>query len=67
MKIINPNTITEAMIVSSSVAEPDTSLSETAWSATEICADGEQRYVGAPSSGPGYSRSCWHWPAWRSW
>jgi len=50
MKIIVPNTITEAMVVSSSVAEPDTALGETAWSATEINAEGDERYVGAPSA-----------------
>lgn len=50
MKIIVPTTITEAMVVSSTVAEPDTALGETAWSATTIYAEGDERYVGAPSS-----------------
>ncbi len=49
MKVIRPTFITEAMLLSSSVAEPDTVNAETAWSATEINADGDERYVGAPT------------------
>ncbi len=50
MKIIRPNAITEAMLLYSSVSEPDTVSGETAWSATEINADGDERFIGAPSA-----------------
>ncbi len=50
MKMITPIAITEAMLLSSTVAEPDSALGETAWSATTIYAAGDERYVGAPTS-----------------
>lgn len=46
--MIRPIPITDAMLLYSSVAEPDSG--ETAWSATEINAAGDERYLGAPTS-----------------
>lgn len=46
--ILRPTQITESMLSTSTVAEPATG--ETAWSATEINAVGDQRYIGTPSS-----------------
>lgn len=48
MKMIRPTSISDAMLVFCSVAEADTG--ETPWSATEINAVGDRRYLGSPSS-----------------
>jgi hypothetical protein len=49
MQIIRPNAITEAMLLYCSIAEPDSINGETAWSSTEICAIGDERYIGSLS------------------
>jgi hypothetical protein len=50
MKIIPPKVITDAMLLACTLAEPDPATNETAWSATEICAAGDQRFIGSPTS-----------------
>lgn len=46
--VIEPTFITEAMLTTGAVAEPDTG--EVAWTSGEVCTAGLERYIGSPSA-----------------
>ncbi len=55
MLVVVPLAITDPMITASSVAEPDTTVSETDWSSAEYVQAGSERIISAPSAVVGFT------------